>query len=117
LVCQLLHQQLLAFSAKNKTSSSNEAAVAPIHSPVKQQQQQQQQPFRSFDSRVSTDSFASSSNAPPEAAPSAASRLSASATSAMSSHKVITHSSNGAVEQVKDDGSRVISYRNGSSKE
>jgi hypothetical protein len=31
--------------------------------------------------------------------------------------KVITHGSNGALEQVKDDGSRVISYRKGSSKE
>jgi hypothetical protein len=37
--------------------------------------------------------------------------------SASSFHKVITHGSNGALEQVKDDGSRVISYRIGSSKE
>jgi hypothetical protein len=111
---QLLHQQLLAFSAKNKASSSNEAAAPPIHSPVKQQPQPQ---LRSFDGRASTDSFASSSNAPLEAASGAASRSSSTAASATSSNKVITHGSNGAVEQVKDDGSRVISYRNGSSKE
>jgi hypothetical protein len=109
----LLHQQLLAFSAKNKAPSSNEAGPASA-SPVQQQAQQQ---FRSFDSRASTDSFASSSNVAAEAAPVAALRSSSSASAATSSHKVVTHGSNGAVEQVKDDGSRVISYRNGSSKE
>ena len=109
---QLLHQQLLQHSAKNKLSSSNEAAAASSESPAKQP------PHRSFDSRASTDSFASSSNAPPEAAPTSTFRPSSSSgASASSSHKVITHGSNGALEQVKDDGSRVISYRNGSSKE
>ena len=111
---QLLHQQLLAFSAKNMASSSNEAASAPSHSPVKQQAQQS---FRSFDGRASTDSLTSSSNAPHEAASTPALRSSSSGSSATMSQKVITHGSNGAVEQVKDDGSRVISYRNGSSKE
>jgi hypothetical protein len=110
----LLHQQLLALNAKNKSLSSQEAAAAPSHSPAKQQPQQSS---RSFDSRASTDSFASSSHAPLETAPSVGLRSSSSVASAASSHKVITHGSNGAVEQVKDDGSRVISYRNGSSKE
>jgi len=111
----LLHQQLLALNAKNKSMSSHEAAAAPSHSPAKQQPHQSS---RSFESRVSTDSFASSSHAPSDTgAPSVGLRLSSSVASAASSHKVVTHGSNGAVEQVKDDGSRVISYRNGSSKE